>query len=592
MAEVGETAWATDDTVSSPPMAGGSRPSRPLPKISVDLRGSLSPDGPSEPSADLEVRRLLGEGGMGRVLLARQHSLARDVAVKTVKDGAAPGAARALLFEGVICGQLEHPSIVPVHALGVDQAGRPALVMKRVEGETWDTLRRQPDHHLWEGWGGDEEDRIVGHVEILMQVCNAVHFAHTRGIVHRDLKPENVLIGGFGDVYVVDWGVATPIDAPEDARLCGTPGYMAPEMVRGEAVDERTDVYLLGALLHELLTGELRHASATAAEALAMSLVSAPYEYDDGVPAGLARLANRACSVDPADRPESARAFRDALGGFLRHRTSVQLTSSATERLERLRALHETTTERRARHPDARDAERDVEDRRQMERLVAEAHFGFEQALDEWPDNAEARRGLEQLESILDERRAHTEALEQLAHDRDPRVGQRQRTIGFAIIAVVGGGFTVDVWRRGVDLSALAMFAYVMVLLIILTLITVVFRRRILANRLSRQLVAMLFAGALLLAAPRLVGLFAPLAAADALTRDMFMIAGMCSMTAICIMREAMLLVGVALAGGVAMMVVREHATVIFSATTSLLFVAAAIVNHTTRLDSSRGWLA
>ena len=230
---------------------------RGLPRISVDLRASMDAHASSPASgsgADLEVRGVIGEGGMGRVLVARQHSIDRDVAIKTIRDGAPETVHAALLAEGRITGRLEHPSIVPVHALGLDEAGRPALVMKRVEGTSWLALLRDPAHPGWEGWKGDPRDRLLGHLELLAAICNALHFAHSRGFVHRDVKPENVLVGGFGDVYLADWGVATRIGT-RDENLCGTPACMAPEMVTGGVVDERTDVYLLGAALHEVLTG-------------------------------------------------------------------------------------------------------------------------------------------------------------------------------------------------------------------------------------------------------------------------------------------------------------------------------------------------
>ena len=178
-------AWPVGATIRPPDLSTSetlpatSEPNeRSLPRLSVDLRGSMPTDGPTPPpstGADLEVRALLGEGGMGRVLLARQHSLQRDVAVKTAKDGAAPSVRDAILREGAITGQLEHPAIVPVHALGVDSDGRPAMVMKRVEGVSWDVLVKDPDHERWEGWEGDQGDRLPGHLQLLARRC--VHHA-------------------------------------------------------------------------------------------------------------------------------------------------------------------------------------------------------------------------------------------------------------------------------------------------------------------------------------------------------------------------------------------------------------------------------
>ncbi|HEY4122153.1 MAG TPA: protein kinase, partial [Byssovorax sp.] len=158
-----EAKTRSNETLASPTSA----PERDLPKISVELRGTLGGpvDPPSGPAAqrDLEVLETLGEGGMGRVFAARQHSLRRDVAIKTVRDQATDAQRAALLTEGAIMGSLEHPSIIPVHALGVDEARRPVLVMKRVEHAIeWTDLLDDPGHVAWEGRGGSADDRLEG----------------------------------------------------------------------------------------------------------------------------------------------------------------------------------------------------------------------------------------------------------------------------------------------------------------------------------------------------------------------------------------------------------------------------------------------
>src|SRR5204863_2462534 len=135
----------------------------------------------------------LGEGGMGTVDRALQRSLGREVAIKRVRDRrAGDGAVRALLAEARVAGSLEHPNVVPIHALGRDAGGDPALVMKRVEGVSWSALIHDPAHPRWSDL---PRDRLRWHLETLMQVCNAIELAHSRGIIHRDLKPNNVMIG-------------------------------------------------------------------------------------------------------------------------------------------------------------------------------------------------------------------------------------------------------------------------------------------------------------------------------------------------------------------------------------------------------------
>jgi len=248
-------ALATSETVRPERLgkAAGLSPST-LPHISIRLPdGSTSGPLPSEALGDIQVTGTLGEGGMGRVLLAEQRSLRREVALKTLKDPAAETVyVDALVREGVVTGHLEHPNITPVHQLGVDASGRPVLVMKRISGVAWSRLLADPEHQAWGTLGAKPDDRLRAHVEILLQVANALALAHSRGVLHRDVKPDNVMIGEFGEVYLVDWGVA--LELPGDAgprHLVGTPQFLAPEMLDAQLpLGPGTDVYLLGATLH------------------------------------------------------------------------------------------------------------------------------------------------------------------------------------------------------------------------------------------------------------------------------------------------------------------------------------------------------
>ena len=412
--------------------------SRELPSISIDLTDP-SPKGDETEGRDLEVLGTLGEGGMGRVYVARQHSLDREVAIKSLHPDAGEGARLALLHEGAVTGHLEHPGIIPVHALGVDVGSRPVLVMKRVEGVSWRELLRDPAHPLWSSrGGGDPSRRLDDHLEILMQVCNAVHFAHSRGIVHRDIKPDNVLVGRFADVYLADWGLAFRMRSAERPVFCGTPAYMAPEMVLGAPIDERTDVYLLGATLHEILTGEVRHRGSDARAVLAAAAASVPHAYCAEVPEALARIANKATSRYPADRHADAAELRQAVSGYLRHKSSMSLVTSAIDRLAALRAIGE-------RDPDDAQVQRDID------RLVAEARFALAQALEEWGENAAAREAQRELDALLERRHARVARLERLARDEDPTRDARARLVGQVLLAVVGVGLSLDAFVRGVD---------------------------------------------------------------------------------------------------------------------------------------------
>ncbi len=365
--------------------------------------------------ADLELIHALGEGGMGVVWLARQRSLAREVAVKRLKsDGGSSSGAAALLAEARATGSLEHPSIVPVHALGVASDGSPLLVMKRIEGESLEALIRDRAHPGWPALERRYGDHLTAVVEILVRVADALELAHARGLVHRDIKPENIMVGRFGEVYLVDWGIALWPEKLDDEELAtvgivGTPSFMAPEMVRGDAraIDARTDVYLLGSTLHAALTGTPRHAGHTLPAVLMASLVSAPFVYEPAL-GELGELANRATSKDPNDRPQSAVAFREALTDFVRHRASARLVDEARQRLDEIAAVGSPET---LASPEAT-------------RALTEGRFAFTQALREWPGNAPAQEGLARtLRSMIESElhRRSPDAADALARELSPK---------------------------------------------------------------------------------------------------------------------------------------------------------------------------
>jgi serine/threonine protein kinase len=202
-----------------------------------------------------EVHELLGRGGMGTVYRATDRVLARDVALKVLStEQESDPVAQRLQRESRVLARLEHPGIVAVHDAGTLADGRPFYVMRLVRGRRLDEQARDDGR-------GDLFRRFLA-------ICDAVSFAHARGVIHRDLKPSNVMVGEFGEVLVLDWGVAKVSDAgkergsasgatPEDADAgvaVGTPGFMAPEQASGAtSVDARADVYGLGAMLRGLL---------------------------------------------------------------------------------------------------------------------------------------------------------------------------------------------------------------------------------------------------------------------------------------------------------------------------------------------------
>jgi hypothetical protein len=372
-----------------------------LPALSL-AEGRLDDDDPAGP--DLVVRRPLGEGGMGRVLLAWQRSLAREVAIKTIGPEASAVMADALVREGAIAGALEHPVIPPVHALGRAEDGRPLLVMKRIEGVVWSELVADDDHPAWSSVRSATSERLISHLRILGRVADAIHFAHGRGVLHRDVKPDNVMIGRDGEVYLMDWGVAVRLaDADGDGGLVGTPYFMAPEMVQARRLDVRADVFLLGATLHVLLAGTPRHAGKTLTEVLQSALACRPVTYPASVPAELAALANDATALRPEMRPGSADEVRRRIDEFLSHRASAAIADAALARLDELEA--------------ALEAGGDPSDAR-LQRLATEAQFGLAEARRGWPDAPRVTEALERIAARERERNQLVEA----ARDVSPEV--------------------------------------------------------------------------------------------------------------------------------------------------------------------------
>ncbi len=331
---------------------------------------------------DLVSVREIGRGGIGVVHLAQQRSIGREVAVKvaTSNDTAIVG---ALVREACIMGSLEHPNLVPLHSLGVDADGAPMLVMKRVDGVTWRELIDSPSHDTWAPLLAGHGDRLRAQVEILVHVCRALAFAHDRGVIHRDLKPENVMIGRFGEVYVLDWGSALRLAdrETEPPALVGTPGYLAPEMAHGDPklVDVRTDVYLLGATLFEVLAGRMPHDAPTAVAALVHALGGEIPALPASVPRELAHLVTAAMAKDKSERPASVEAFRESLARFLVSRDAAIVAADARAALERSNAI---------------SASEGLASTNAFRSLV-EARFGFTSALRLRPDDASLRAELD-----------------------------------------------------------------------------------------------------------------------------------------------------------------------------------------------------
>jgi eukaryotic-like serine/threonine-protein kinase len=301
---------------------------------------------------------ILGEGGMGEVRLCSDRRIGRDVAMKLVRADYRDDASvrQRFLREARVQGQLEHPSIVPVHDLGMDEEGRPFFTMKRIRGVTLEEIiaRRRADPAAAAEY---PRHRLLA---AFTRVCLTIHYAHTCGVVHRDLKPGNIMLGDFGELYVLDWGLAKVGSAedepsaprlPESASaggrttagaLMGTLGYMPPEQIEGRNVDARSDVYALGAILFEILTCQPLHEGHSPVELVQATMkagVVRPSTRAGDVPPELDDACAKATHPDPAERQVSARELHDAIERYLEgDRDAERRRSLAIQHAERAAA--------------------------------------------------------------------------------------------------------------------------------------------------------------------------------------------------------------------------------------------------------------
>jgi serine/threonine-protein kinase len=334
---------------------GGPNRSTVLPR--VEWNGPTPQVKPSERHR-FEELGLLGEGGMGEVILARDHDIERTVALKRLPD--CTDLARVLRFVEEIrtVGQLEHPNIVPVHDVGVDASGRYYFVMKHLRGETLESI-------ILKLQSGDAAMHarfpMTVRFQVMVGVMNALKYAHQQGFIHRDLKPANIMVGPYGEVTVMDWGLAKRIRAPEKdlgpvtnlrertvlqtqlGAVMGTPLYMSPEQARGahDQLDERSDLYSLGAIFYEFL--HLKHYLAGRNDLQSVlegvkSVTPVFHEYETRgrqyqVPAELDWYIKRSMEKDPGQRWASVAEMEEELQRILRGECRIQCQRTAVKRV-------------------------------------------------------------------------------------------------------------------------------------------------------------------------------------------------------------------------------------------------------------------
>ena len=366
----------------------------------------------------------LGQGGLGRVWIAYDKTLNREVALKELRPDKPESQQRdfwrRFLKEAQVTGQLQHPGIVPVYDVerrGKDQP--PVYTMKLVQGRT--LFQAIADYHTRRKQGTADPLGLPNLLQAFQSVCQAIAYAHSRGVVHRDLKPANIVLGDYGEVIVLDWGEAKllgeagsseakPVGITDDAEQhakttdgVGTPGYLAPEQAQAllkdwgipipsppagtvtaprsfGAVDHRTDVYNLGATLFEILCGDMPHLKQKGDGPFGMYLrifgqtqPPRPRERLASIPEELDAICAKAMASKPEDRFQSAKEFHAALLEFQVHKESIDLSTTAAEQLQQARQS--------GKYQD-----------------FSRALFAFEEALRQWSANTRASSGVRETQ--------------------------------------------------------------------------------------------------------------------------------------------------------------------------------------------------
>ncbi len=266
---------------------------------SADLHGLM--DG--NPATRYSVVKKLNEGGMKAIWEVDDRRTARKVAMALIQAEkiASQKDIAAFLYEARLTSNLQHPNIIPIYDIALDENGNPYFTMKALKGETLNDILKA---------GSQTRTRLLG---IFLKVCNAIAYAHAKGVIHLDLKPSNIIVGEYGDVHVLDWGLAILVTQPGETNprdiVGGTPGYMAPEQAQntpGE-ITFQTDVYMLGAILYEILTRHCPIEGGTTKDVLQKTVrgeIPSPSQYapQQKIPGALAAIAMKALATEPAER--------------------------------------------------------------------------------------------------------------------------------------------------------------------------------------------------------------------------------------------------------------------------------------------------
>jgi serine/threonine protein kinase len=323
--------------------------------------------------ADYLLGDLIGAGGMGEVYAATQVSLERTVAVKVLRSQLLhdPVARDSFFAEAFVTAELDHPNTPPVYEIGMTDTGSPFYAMKVVRGSKWSTTLA--------------DKAVAQNLHVLLMVCDVVAYAHGKGVIHRDLKPENVMIGPYGEVLLMDWGLAAGVGNPKAQPLCaetmcaGTPAYMPPEVAACnlQKIGTASDIYLLGGILYEIVTGLAPHGGTNILECIAAAQHNELQPTDRNCE--LLDIARQALHTEPVQRHGSVPEFAAALREALAHLDSFTHFEQGRQRLEELPRLG-------------------------REELYHECHEIiqlYQRALAHWPGNVRAAEDLVRVRDIL-----------------------------------------------------------------------------------------------------------------------------------------------------------------------------------------------
>ncbi|MEQ1824488.1 MAG: WD40 repeat domain-containing serine/threonine protein kinase [Pirellula sp.] len=325
----------------------------------VARRKVADANSPNATEADYQIQHKLGDGGMGIVFSAIQNAVNRIVAVKSIKaeKQSNDSTRKQFFYEAEITADLDHPNIPPIYEMGTTAEDVLFYSMKLIQGTPWQKVINKITR--------DEN------LEIFAKIADAVAFAHSRNIIHRDLKPDNVMLGAYGEVYLMDWGLGVNIQKNKSIDFGGTPDFMAPEMAanKRKEIGKPSDVYLLGAILFQIIVGRAPHGGKTAMQRLQAAARNEIVESVIDDP--LLEIARIALATDPKQRYASVEKLQEAIREVRRHAESIALSNRSKE-------LADKASERK--------------DYDSFTRSL----YGFRDAIELWSDNHAAIAGLAQ----------------------------------------------------------------------------------------------------------------------------------------------------------------------------------------------------